>query len=98
MKKDVKTKKEIDVPRVFDFPRIQGATTLALRSSASKMTHPELMTLLNVATASLGFFGFLFLGGIRLEAIGSRLEAIAIRNLAHDCTIPKQLCSTLLAI
>ncbi|CAK8995312.1 unnamed protein product [Durusdinium trenchii] len=32
-----------------------GATTLALRSSASKMTHPELMTLLNVATASLGY-------------------------------------------
>jgi len=32
-----------------------GATTLALRSSRAKMTHPELMTLLNVATASLGF-------------------------------------------
>ncbi len=32
----------------------QGATTLALRSSRAKMTHPELMTLLNVATASLG--------------------------------------------
>lgn len=31
-----------------------GATTLALRSSRAKMTHPELMTLLNVATASLG--------------------------------------------
>jgi len=32
-----------------------GATTLALRSSRAKMTHPELMTLLNVATASLGY-------------------------------------------
>eukprot|EP00435_Cladocopium_sp_Y103_P063954 s130_g25.t1 len=32
-----------------------GATTLVLRSSASKMTHPGLMTLLNVATAVLGY-------------------------------------------
>lgn len=31
------------------------ATTLVLRSSASKMTHPGLMTLLNVATAVLGY-------------------------------------------
>lgn len=32
-----------------------SATTLVLRSSASKMTHPGLMTLLNVATAVLGY-------------------------------------------
>lgn len=32
-----------------------SATTLVLRSSASKITHPGLMTLLNVATAVLGY-------------------------------------------
>ena len=34
--------------------RLSGTTTLVLRSTFSKMTYPELMTMLNVTTAALG--------------------------------------------
>ncbi|CAE7238662.1 UBP19 [Symbiodinium sp. CCMP2592] len=50
-----------------------GTTTLVLRSSVSKMTYPELMTMLNVTTAALGFqaprYDFVYLPWAKLAFV-----------------------------
>ncbi|CAE7154658.1 UBP19 [Symbiodinium necroappetens] len=50
-----------------------GTTTLVLRSTFSKMTYPELMTMLNVTTAALGFqaprYDFVYLPWAKLAFV-----------------------------
>mmetsp|Transcript_10612 Transcript_10612/g.25731 ORF Transcript_10612/g.25731 Transcript_10612/m.25731 type:complete len:259 (-) Transcript_10612:117-893(-) len=70
-----------------------GTTTLVLRSSVSKMSYPELMTMLNVTTAALGFqaprYDFVYLPWAKLAFVNFEDPAsctayfTVFRNVCH---------------